>query len=466
MATERSVYMGPRLKRLRRELGLTQAQMSADLDISPSYVALIERNQRPLTADLLLRLARTYKLDLAELAGDGGADFTARLSGALKDPMFADIDLPALEISDVAASFPGMGEAFLRLHTAWAERQLEIADRDFASGDGAADDDADPVAEVQRFLAARGNCFPALDDIGEQVAATVAEAGGLPGYFAQKLGLRVRRLPSDVLAGSLRRYDRHRSEVLLDETLDGASRNFQLALQAVHIQQRRPIETALAEGQFASEAARAMARRALANYCAAAILMPYAAFAKTAEARGYDVEVLARVFGASFEQVAHRLTTLRKPGAEKVSFFFLRVDRAGNVSKRLDGAGFPYARRGGACPLWSLFGVFAAPRKIVTQWLELPDGKRFLSIARGVMAGGGGYGAPGVERAVALVCAEGDAGKLVYGRGLAAPATPIGVSCRLCQRMECEARSAPPIGRQIVADAYHRRAAPFTFADQ
>ena len=195
MATERSVYMGPRLKRLRRELGLTQAQMSADLDISPSYVALIERNQRPLTADLLLRLARTYKLDLAELAGDGGADFTARLSGALKDPMFADIDLPALEISDVAASFPGMGEAFLRLHTAWAERQLEIADRDFASGDGAADDDADPVAEVQRFLAARGNCFPALDDIGEQVAATVAEAGGLPGYFAQKLGLRVRRLP-------------------------------------------------------------------------------------------------------------------------------------------------------------------------------------------------------------------------------------------------------------------------------
>ena len=463
MATERSVYMGPRLKRLRRELGLTQAQMAADLDISPSYVALIERNQRPLTADLLLRLARTYKLDLAELAGDGGADFTARLSGALKDPMFADIDLPALEISDVAASFPGMGEAFLRLHTAWAERQLEIADRDFSGGA----DDADPVAEVQRFLGARGNCFPALDDIGEGVAAAVAEAGGLPAYFARELGLRVRRLPSDVLAGSLRRYDRHRGEVLLDETLDGASRNFQLALQAAHIQQRRAIEAALAEGQFTSEPARAMARRALANYLAAAILMPYTAFAKTAEARGYDVEVLARVYGASFEQVAHRLTTLRKPGAEKVSFFFLRVDRAGNVSKRLDGAGFPYARAGGACPLWNLFGVFAAPRKIVTQWLELPDGKRFLSIARAVMAGGGGYGAHAVERAVALVCAEGDAAKLVYGRdGGAGAATPIGVSCRLCQRIDCDARSAPPIGRQIVADDYHRRAAPFTFADQ
>src|ERR1700712_808553 len=151
MAIERSVYMGPRLRRLRRELGRPHAQVAGDLDISPSYVALIERNQRPLTADLLLRLARAYKLDFSALASDGGSDYQVRLAAALKDPMFADIDLPALEVTDVATSFPGVSEAFLRLHTAWAERQLELAGRNAAVGDGA--DALDPMGEVQRFLA-------------------------------------------------------------------------------------------------------------------------------------------------------------------------------------------------------------------------------------------------------------------------------------------------------------------------
>jgi len=465
---ERSVYMGPRLKRLRRELGLTQGQVAADLEISPSYVALLERNQRPLTADLLLRLARTYKMDLSDIAGDGGAEYGARLTKALKDPMFADIDLPSLEVSDVATSFPGISEAFLRLHTAWTERQLELADRSAALGE--AIEPADPVAEVQRFLAARRNCFPALDEAAEAIAVRVAETGGLAAYVRARHSLRVRRLPTAVLAGSLRRYDRHRGEILLDDALDGASQNFQLALQLAYIELRRPIDAALQEAQFADESARPFARRALANYAAAAIVMPYAAFAKAADAKAYDVEALARTFGTSFEQAAHRLTTLHKAGQERVSFFFIRVDRAGNVSKRLDGAGFPFARHDGACPLWTLHHVFSTPRRIVTQWLELPDGERFLSVARTVTAGGGGFGAPSVERAVALVCAAADAGRLVYTQVqpdlTPDKATPIGVTCRLCQRIECPARAAPPIGRLMVPDEYHRGPAPFSFADR
>ena len=468
MVADRSVYMGPRLKRLRRELGLTQGQVAADLEISPSYVALLERNQRPLTADLLLRLARTYKMDLSDIAGDGGAEYGARLSAALKDPMFADIDLPALEVSDVATSFPGISEAFLRLHTAWTERQLELADRSASLAEGA--DPADPIAEVQRFLAARRNCFPALDEASEAIAAKVAEAGGLTPYIRARYALRVRRLPTDVLAGSQRRYDRHRGEILLDDALDAASQNFQLTLQIAYIELRKTIDAAIREGQFDSDASRQFARRALANYAAAAILMPYEAFAKAAEAKAYDIEALARTFGTSFEQVAHRLTTLQKPGQEGIPFFFIRVDRAGNVSKRLDGAGFPFARHDGACPLWTLHHVFSTPRQIMTQWLELPDGKRFLSIARTVTAGGGGFGTARVERAVALGCAEEDAGRLIYTR--AQPdltpdkATPIGVTCRLCQRIECPARAAPPIGRQMLPDEYHRGPVPFAFADR
>jgi XRE family transcriptional regulator, fatty acid utilization regulator len=464
MATDRSVYMGPRLKRLRRELGLTQAQVAGDLEISPSYVALLERNQRPLTADLLLRLARIYRIDLSDISGDGGADYPARLAAALRDPMFADIDLPALEVSDMATSYPGISEAFLRLHTAWAERQLELADR--SGGDGLPDD---PVAEAQRHLAARQNVFAPIDEAAEALAAQIGEAGGLAAWLKARRGITVRRLPSDVLGGSLRRYDRHREQLLLDDALDTASQNFQLAVQIAYLDLRKAIDAAMTEAGAMSEAGRATLRRALANYGAAAILMPYDAFAKSAEARAYDIEALARGFGTSFEQVAHRLTTLGKPGREGVPFGFIRVDRAGNVSKRLDGAGFPFSRAGGACPLWTLHHVFSTPRTILTQWLELPDGRRFFSIARSVTAGGGGYGTARVERAVALVCAQEQAHRLVYARTQAdlSPdrATPIGVTCRLCQRMECPARSAPPVGRKLVPDDYHRGNVPYAFGE-
>lgn len=462
MARDRPVYMGPRLRRLRRELGLTQADMAADLEISASYVALLERNQRPLTADMLLRLARTYKLDMGEVAGDGGAEQTARLQAALRDPMFADIDLPALATSDVAVNYPGVAEALTRLYTSYREGHMALADRD--AGGAMGEDAADPAAEAQRFLGARRNCFPALDDEGEALAKAAEAEGGLPGLLRASHGLRVRRLPSDVMAGSLRRLDRHRESVLLDEGLDGAGAQFQLALQIAYLDMRGAIDRLVAEAQFASESGRRLARRALAAYGAAAILMPYAAFAKAAEARCYDVEALARMFGVSFEQAAHRLTTLQKPGQERVPFFFLRVDRAGNVSKRLDGAGFPFARHGGSCPLWSVHRVFDRPREVVTQWLELPDGQRFFSIARTVTAGGGGWDAVRIERAVALCCAAEHAHRLIYTQGAAPPnPTPIGVTCRLCHRADCMARAAPPIGREVLPDDYRRTRAPFGF---
>jgi predicted transcriptional regulator/transcriptional regulator with XRE-family HTH domain len=464
MAKDRPVYMGPRLRRLRRELGLTQADMAADLDISASYVALLERNQRPLTADMLLRLARTYKLDMAEVAGDGGAEQTARLQAVLRDPMFADIDLPALATGDVAVNYPGITEALLRLYTSYREEHLALADR--GAGGPAQEDAADPVAEARRFLAARRNCFPALDDLGERLATEAEAEGGLAGWLRTRHNLRVRRLPSDVMAGSLRRLDRHRDAVLLDDTLDGASAQFQLALQIAYLEMRSGFDMLLKDGQFSGESARRLARRALASHGAAAILMPYGAFAKAVEAKRYDVEALARQFGTSFEQAAHRLTTLQKPGQERVPFFFLRVDPAGNVSKRLDGAGFPFARHGGSCPLWSVHRVFERPREVVTQWLELPDGQRFFSIARTVTAGGGGWGAAKVERAIALACAAEHAHRLIYTQDAPQPEpTPIGVTCRLCHRAQCMARSAPPIGREMLPDDYRRTRAPFGFGE-
>jgi predicted transcriptional regulator/DNA-binding XRE family transcriptional regulator len=465
MPNDRRLYVGPAIRRLRRDRGLTQADMAADLDVSPSYIALLERNHRPLSAEMLLRLAQIYKFDMAALTG-GGADDAARLSALLKDPMFADIDLPSLETADVAANFPGIAEALLRLYTSSREEQLALADRGLDADDR---ETADPVAESRRFLAARRNSFPLLDDAAERLAQQVAAQDGMAGYLKARHDLRVRRLPPEVMVGSTRRLDRHRREVLISDELDAASQTFQVALQLAYLELGAEVDEVLSEGSFASESGERLTRRALASYAAAAIHMPYSAFARAVEARRYDVEALGRQFGASFEQTAHRMTTLQKPGQERVPFFFIRVDEAGNVSKRLDGAGFPFARHGGGCPLWTLHQAFRTPRQIVTQWLELPDGQRFFSIARTVTAGGGGYGKPRVDRAIALGCAAEHAVKLIYTQDPSAPgpdtATRIGVTCRLCHRAECTARSAPPIGRQILPDDIRRTSAPFGFSD-
>ena len=461
------LYLGPRIKRLRRELGLTQQAMATDLDISASYVALIERNQRPVTADLLLRLARSYKLDITDIAVDDNADTVRRITDLLRDPIFADIDLPALEVADLAASFPGMSEALLRLYGAYTREQAALADLDAdpAAGESHA---PDPVGEARRYFAARRNFFASLDARAEALSTAVAEAGDSRAYLAQRHGVRTRALPAEVMMGAIRRFDRHNQQLLLIDTLDSPTRAFQLALQIAYTECRSDISALVREAALSGPTAANLVRRGLAGYVAAAIMMPYGRFAKAVEDRAYDIEALSRLFGTSFEQTAHRLTTLHKPGAERVPFFFIRVDSAGNVSKRLDGAGFPFAAHGGGCPLWSVHNLFGRPRQVVTQWLELPDGQRFFSIARTVAAGGGGYGSTPVERAVALACSAEHAPKLIYAQGVdprKVPVTPIGVGCRLCHRAECAARALPPIGREIIADDYRRAQAPFGFAE-
>ncbi|MBA3054582.1 MAG: helix-turn-helix domain-containing protein [Sphingomonadales bacterium] len=469
MSQNRPLYLGPRLRRLRRELGLTQQAMATDLAISPSYVALIERNQRPVTAELLLRLARSYKLDVAELAGEDSEDYARRIGEVLRDPLLADIDLPALEVADLATSFPGVTEAILRLHGAYVREQQALADQRLGPGPdetGAIGAASDPVTETRRFLAEQRNHFPALETRAEALAAQLAEAGGAQQWLRKHKNVRVRFLPPDVLVESVRRYDRHNEQLLLDDTLGASDRQFQLALHVAWTALREDIAAIVRPARFADKSTTALVRRALAGYAAAALVMPYEAFARAAEARAYDIPALGGLFGASFEQVAHRLTTLARAGHEGVPFFFLRVDEAGNVSKRLDGAAFPFAAHGGGCPLWSVHAAFRTPGQIVTQWLELPDGQRFFSLARTVQAGGSHRNAPTVLRSVALVCAAEHAPRLAWAKGIdPAAATPIGVACRLCQRADCTARAAPPIGRELLADDQRRSPAPYMFAE-
>ena len=467
MSQNRPLYLGPRLRRLRRELGLTQQAMAADLEISASYVALLERNQRPVTADLLLRLARTYRLDVGELAGEDAVDDARRVTEILRDPLLADIDLPALEVADLATSFPGVTEALLRLHGAYLREQQALAGRQLGHEEDTPGT-PDPVRAAQAFFAAERNHFPALDARAEELAEEIAQVGTAAQWLGKRKGVRVRFLPPEVLVESVRRFDRHNQQLLIDDTLDMPTRNFQIAVHVAWSVLRQDINTIARAAGLPDASSAALVRRNLAAYAAGALSMPYDRFAKAAEARGYDIGALCGLFGASFEQVAHRLTTLGRTGREGVPFFFMRIDPAGNVSKRLDGAGFPSAAQGGGCPLWTVHDTFRRPGEILTQWLELPDGQRFFSIARTVGGESRHLGAPAITRAVALACAAQHAPRLAYAQGLdpaTIPATPIGIGCRLCQRAACTARALPPIGRELATDDQRRSTAPYLFAE-
>ncbi|MDK4806667.1 MAG: short-chain fatty acyl-CoA regulator family protein [Novosphingobium aromaticivorans] len=464
-APSRPLYLGPRIKRLRRELGLTQQAMAEEMGVSPSYIALIERNQRPLTADLLLRLAATYRLDMADLAAQERDDHARRLAEALRDPLFAEIDLPALEVADVATSYPGITEALLRLHGAHARASQALAEGREAH---AATPASDPQGEARRFLAARGHWFATLESEAEALASEIEAIGPAtsdrPAEWLRTRGVRVRAMPASVMMGALSRYDRHNEQLLLDESLGPQRRLWQIGLHLAYTSLRTTIAQIVRGESFASATAAQLVRRALAERGAAAILMPYDRFARAAEAQAYDLDSLAGLFALEWVHVARRLATLAKPGQEGVPFFQVEVDNAGNVVRRMDGAGFPFAVQGGSCPLWSLHSAMQRPGEMLCQWLEMPHGERFFSIAR-TFDSPAGPGLPPIRRTLALVCAAQHAERLVYARAIAAEPTPVGTTCRLCQRAQCLSRTQPPLGREILPDDYRRLAVPFVFSE-
>ena len=465
MASARKLYIGPQVRRIRRGRGETQAAFAAALGVSPSYVNLIERNQRPASADFLLRMSELEGVDLGVMRGEAQDETMARLFAALKDPILNDAGVTREDMVELSAGLPAAAEAFAALYDAWRASQTELIEAR-AAGRSAIDD---PVEEARSFLQARRNHFPAIEEATEAIAKDMGKApSSLYDRVALRLdarfGIRTRVMPQSVMTGAVRQLNRHARQLAVSEQLDSASRAFQIALQLALLECGALIDRTVNEARFDSDAGRRLARAAIANYAAGALIMPYEPTLAAARELSYDVEAIGRRFGASFEQVAHRLTTLRRPGAEGVAFFFLRIDAAGNVSKRFSADIFPFARYGGGCAAWNIHDAFRWPRRVLTQTVELPDGARFFSIARTVRGGLGGYGAARADRVVALGCAIEDAPQLVYAREREGPVAPIGVACRLCDRQDCAARAHPPLRRRLVVDEHRQVAAPFSFA--
>ena len=456
---DRKLFAGHAVRRMRRQAGLTQSAMAEVLTISPSYLNLVEKNQRPLSASLIVKLAESFDFDPRALAAGEPGGGEAALRRRLADPMFADLEIDRNELEEWLAGAPGGAEAFARAF-----------DR-IGAGGGSASGAIDPVGEVRREIERWRGHFADLDAMAETLADELRlGAGDLYGAIAERLRVKhqltIRVLPVDVMPDMLRRTDLHARQLQLSETLDPASRTFAAAFQLGQIEARAEIEGLAKGGGFTDRAAERLYRRHLVSYFAAAVMMPYARFLRASEATGYDIELLQRRFGAGFEQVAHRLTTLQRVGARGLPFFMVRVDRAGQASKRFSGAsGSPLAEAEGRCPLWRLHAVFDRPGALAVQIVALEDGSRWLTLARTVTPQGRRYGAVPAEFAVGLGVSTDLGGTLAAARGLdlKGGATPIGLGCRACGRGNCPQRSLPPTGRALVLDERERGLSAFTF---
>ena len=452
---------GP-IRRLRRANGLTQQAMAEMLEISASYLNLIEKNQRPLTAAVMLRLAERFDFDTRTLAAaepGGGVDAIHR---RLADPMFADLEIDRDELAEWLSSAPGGAEAFAR-----AFDKLREAGGGHRSGEG-----ADAVTAARMEIERWRNHFADLDVQAEALADELRLGDSdLYGAILERLRVRyqiaARILPFDVMPGILRRLDMHARQLQLSEMLDPASRTFQAAFQLGLLEAKAEIDALVSGAGFKDRAAQRLFHRHVASYFAAALMMPYGRFLRACEQTGYDLDLLQRRFNAGFEMVAHRLTTLQRVGARGLPFFMIRTDRAGTVSKRYAGASSaPLIEAGGRCALWAVHHAFDRPGELVRQLVELEDRSRWFTLARTVRPQHRSAEGITASFSVGLGVAAEHAGALAAARGidLKGAAVPIGLGCSNCLRAQCPQRAAPPNGRLLMINERERGLSPFAFA--
>lgn len=467
-------FMGPRLKRLREERGLTQVVVARNLDVSASYYNQLENNQRPLTSALLIKVAVLFGVNEQFFSEGEEARLISDMREALAAAAPEEIVTTA-ELKQVASQLPSVARALVtiqRRHRQAAEQAEAVARRlNDAGTDLKAALPPMPYEEVRDFFYARHNYIAPLDELAEKIAAECGlqpgqALGGLMTRLQQKHGVQIVRASSDE-GDTLnqRRYLPERRELRLALHLTPGQAAFQIATQLAFLEGHQLLDEITLGASFSSAEARALSRVGLAHHFAGALIMPYGQYLAAAEEVGYDIDRLCQLFGVGYETACHRLSTLQRSDALGVPFFFMRVDRAGNISKRQSATDFHFSRVGGTCPLWNVYEAFAQPGRVLVQLAQMPDGRTYLWIARTVTHGKRAFGAPEKMFAIGLGCDATHAHRLVYSRGLdlkdLSTAIPIGMGCKVCDRPACPQRAFPPVGSQLAVDENESRYEPY-----
>lgn len=479
-------FVGTRLRELREERAMSQVEFARLLDISPSYLNQIEHNSRPLTVSVLLRITEVFGVDAGFFAAHDVTRLIAEVQEVLSDHTIG-LKVPATDAVALAERLPQTAQALITLH--WRYRQANERLAALTGSRGPEPSGPAPVPmpdeEVRDFFYQRQNYVAELDEAAERLATEIGlTRGRLHDVLTDRLdlhGIRVltrepqRDPPDDDGADAnadineLYRYDPSIRLLTLSGHLNPGQRAFRMAIQLAFAEFGGLITKVTDGGMLSGPTARTLTRLGLANYFAAALILPYGVFHATAERFRYDVERLAEYFGMGFETICHRLSTLQRPRARGVPFSFIRVDRAGNMSKRQSATGFHFSRAGGTCPLWNVYEALAAPGKIHTQIATMPDGRSYFWIARTVSQHYGRFGVPGKTFAIGLGCELRHASRLIYSTGLdladPAAAVPIGIGCKVCERVGCAQRAFPQIGRALALDENRGTFAPYPTED-
>ena len=469
MSGKPRIFAGAQLRALREAQQIKQADLAGKLGISAPYLSQLESDDRPLGAALLARLSHLYPLDWPDLEADDMGRLAASLREALADPLF-DGEIATGQLTRMAEQQPMLAQRFVQLHAAYRRsgQRLEMIDEALTaeSADGA----RLPWEEVRDWFHVQNNYVDRLDQAAEALARRLRGASPSPGIAAIEQHLRGALSISLIYSAqaSLRSFDAEMGHLVVDPGQPGESQRFQLAHQLAALALHDEITEVVENAGLRSAGSRQLLFTGLCNYTAGALLMPYEDFRRTARELRHDIDQLAQHFGTSFEQTCHRLSTLQRDGARGVPFFFCRVDMAGNITKRHSATRLQFARFGGACPLWIVHEAVAIPDRILVQLAETPDGLRYVSMAKGLVKPSGSFTRPPRRYAVALGCETAHASEFIYADGLDLTSersvTPIGISCRICPRPDCDQRAFPPSDRAIEVDPDNRGVVPYRFS--
>jgi len=419
------IFIGPQLRRLRTDEKLTQSEMAKSLGISTSYVNLLENNERSVSVTVLLKLFEAFGVDWRDITEDETSTLLSDMRAVILDPMFEEFrpDLAQLRASMVHS--PDLARCFMQLHKSFqaaTDRLMSVVPTD--ADDAASVVSATPESQVHGFFRQNRNHFPELEAEaeafwdGEDVPRDDIYAR-VKSRMRDDFGLSVQVVPVTDLPNTLRTYDPDRREVLLSEALDHPNRLFQLMHITALVEQGKLLDEILSRSGITEPLGLARCRVELANYFAAAVLMPYEPFLREARESKYDMDHVATRFGVSFEQACHRTTTLQRSGAQGVEY-------------------------GGACPRLDVHTAFRTPGRIIPQFVEMPDQSRFFVFARTVERPAFARHRQDMRLSVALGCAMDHLSEIGYADGMTAVPggfTQIGINCRVCPRTGCDQRA-------------------------
>ncbi len=463
---EKKIFGGERLRRARQRLGLKQAEAATRIGISASYYNQLETNQRPLTPALLAKLAAAFHITDTYFVDSDDVRRAASLREALADPLFRGRTVTPEAIQSLVRAAPEFGEAFLILYRNYLIQKETEGERRPPESTAA----RFAYDEVRDWVQSRQNYFDSIDRAAERLfEANHFESSNmldhLKRYLAGQHGITVDHTTGILAQGIFWRLNRPARRLYLAQEASIESEIFWIAHVIGQIECKTIIEREIRRAALSTEAAQGLARIGLANYFAGALMMPYRTFHEQAQLVRHDLQRLQRQFGASFEQVCHRLSTLQRPNLPGIPFYFAKTDIAGNILKRSSASRFQFAQSGGPCPLWNVFKAFAHPGEILVQLARAPEEITYLNIARTVGRGGGSYLSRPRSVAVVLGCEARYATQLVYSVGLDLNnpdlADPIGPGCRACERTNCRHRSVPPMDQTLDFGTAERGVVPY-----